>query len=183
MKKQKIILVADPKKPWAVAAMGFMMASLIIRLIYYIPEGLSGFDRWVYIGIPGFATGWLVIALPLWGRKTLLPTCVSVFGGVFFFIVKAFTFAHLWHTCLCICLYLAVLVLYCLTVTGIIPTKKLLYPLFGLPLAFHLFVEDVIHYIIPKAPLWVMLPEISVLAIMAGLLCLSLAMEGRTTHR
>ena len=177
MKKQKIILVADPKNPWAVAAMGFMVFSLIVRLVYYIPEGLSGFDWWVYIAFPGFATGWLAVALPIWGRKTLLPTCISVFGGVFFFIVKAFTFVHLWHTCLCICLYLAVLALYCLTVTGIIPTKKLLYPLFGAPLAFHLFFEDVKNYIIPKAPLWVMLPEISVLAIMAGLLCLSFAME------
>ena len=179
MKKQKIILVADSKNPWALAAMGFMVFSLIVRLVYYIPEGLSGFDWWVYIAILGCATGWLVVALPIWGRKTLLPTCISVFGGVFFFIVKAFTFAHLWHTCLCICLYLAVLALYCLTVTGIIPTKKLLYPLFGLPLAFHLFVEDMINYIIPKAPLWVMLPEISVLTIMAGLLCLSFAMESK----
>ena len=170
MKRKHPGFTADPKHPWSLAAMGFMVASLIIRLIYYIPEQLSG-----------FATGWIVAALPLWGRKTLLPTCISVFGGVFFFIVKAFTFAHLWHTCLCICLYLAVLALYCLTVTGIIPTKKLLYPLFGLPLAFHMFFEDVKNYIIPKAPLWVMLPEISVLCIMAGLLCLSFAMEQKET--
>lgn len=174
-------LIADPKKPWALAAMGFLVMSLIIRLIYYIPERLSGFDLWVYILIPGFAAGWIAAALPLWGRKTLLPTCISVFGGVFFFIVKAFTFAHLWHTCLCICLYLAVLALYCLTVTGFIPTKKLLYSLFGLPLAFHLLFEDVKNYIIPKAPVWVMLPEISVLCIMAGLLCLSFAMEQKET--
>jgi len=180
MTKQKGSFIADMSSPWAMAAMSFMLVSLVIRLIYYIPEGLSGFGWWVYIGIPGFATGWFVVALPLWGRQTLLPTCISVFGGVFYFIVKAFTFAHLWHTCLCICLYLAVLVLYCLTVTGVIPTKKLLYPLFGLPLAFHLFVEDMVNYFIPKAPLWVMLPEISVLSIMAGLLSLSFAMKKRT---
>jgi len=163
--------------PWAILAMVFMIASVVVRLVYYVPEALQGFDWWVYMGIPSFAAGWLVLAIPLWGRKTLLPTCISVFGGVFFFIVKAFTFPHLWHTCLCICLYLAVLILYSLTVTGIIPTRKLLYPLFGLPLAFHLFFEDVKNYIIPKAPLWDMLPEISVLCIMAGLLCLSFAME------
>jgi len=181
MTKQRTTYLADWKHPWSLAAMGFMIASLVIRLVYYIPEQLFGFDWWVYIGISGFATGWIVVALPLWGRKTLLPTCVSVFGGVFFFIVKAFTFPHLWHTCLCICLYLAVLVLYCLTVSGVIPTKKLLYPLFGLPLAFHIFFEDVKNYIIPKASLWVMLPEISVLCIMAGLLCLSFAMKEKET--
>ena len=157
--------------------MAFMALSLLARLVYYVPEGLTGFDWWVYLGIPGFATIWFPIALLLWGRNTLLPTCVSVFGGVFYFIVKAFTFAHWWHTALCICLYLAVLVLYCLTVTGVIPTKKLLYPLFGLPLAFHLFVEDVKNYVIPGADLRTWLPEISVLCIMAALLCVSIAME------
>ena len=179
MKKQRIPFVVNWKKPWALTSMGFMLASVIIRLLYYIPEHLNGFDWWVYIGISGFASVWFVLALPVWGRKTLLPTCISVFGGVFYFIAKAFTFAHMWHTCLCICLYLAVLALYCLTVTGIIPTKKLLYPLFGLPLAFHMFFEDVKNYIIPTAPLWVMLPEISVLCIMAALLCCSIAMKNK----
>jgi len=170
----------DCRHPFSVLSIGFMAISLAARLIYYVPEGLTGFDWWVYLGIPGFATVWFPIALVLWGRKTLLPTCISVFGGVFYFIVKAFTFAHWWHTAGCICLYLAVLVLYCLTVTGIIPTKKLLYPLFGLPLAFHLFVEDVKNYVIPGADLHTWLPEISVLCIMAALLCLSIAMEQKT---
>lgn len=165
------------RHPFALASLAFMTASLAVRLVYYVPEGLTGFDWWVYLGIPGFATAWFPLALVLWGRKTLLPTCVSVFGGVFYFIVKSFTFAHWWHTTGCICLYLAVLVLYCLTVTGIIPTKKLLYPLFGLPLAFHLFVEDVKNYVIPGAPFHDWLPEISVLCIMAALLCASIAME------
>ena len=165
------------RHPFAALSMAFMMVSLIARLVYYVPLRLTGFDWWVYIGIPGFATVWFPAALLLWGRKALLPTCISVFGGVFYFIVKAFTFAHWWHTGLCICLYLAVLVLYCLTVTGIIPTKKLLYPLFGLPLAFHLFVEDVKNYVIPGADLHTWLPEISVLCIMAALLCVSIAMK------
>jgi hypothetical protein len=164
------------KHPFAMASILFMVLSTAARLVYYVPEGLRGFDWWVYIGIPGFATIWFPFALIVWGRKTLLPTCLSVFGGVFYFIVKAFTFAHWWHTALCICLYLAVLVLYCLTVIGVIPTKKLLYPLFGLPLAFHLFVEDVKNYVIPGADLHTWLPEISVLCIMAALLCVSVAM-------
>ena len=169
--------IVAPKHPFAIISMAFMALSLLARLVYYVPEGLTGFDWWVYLGIPGFATIWFPIALLFWGRSTLLPTCVSVFGGVFYFIVKAFTFTHWWHTALCICLYLAVLVLYCLTVTGVIPTKKLLYPLFGLPLAFHLFVEDVKNYVIPGADLHTWLPEISVLCIMAALLCVSIAME------
>lgn len=165
--------------PFALASMCFMLLSLTARLIYYVPERLSGFDFWVYLLIPGAATIWFPAALILWGRKTLLPTCISVFGGVFYFIVKAFTFAHWWHTTGCIILYLAVLLLYCLTVTGILPTKKLLYPLFGLPLAFHLFFEDVKFYVIPRVPFQEWLPEVSVLCIMAALLCVSIAMESK----
>lgn len=168
--------IANYKSGFSVLSVLFMAASLMARLVYYIPEHLTGFDWWVYIGIPGAATAWFPIALILWGKRTLLPTCISVFGGVFYFIIKAFTFVHWWHTTGCICLYLAVLVLYCLTVTGFIPTKKLLYPLFGLPLAFHLFFEDVKNYVIPGASFHDWLPEISVLCIMAALLCISVSM-------
>lgn len=169
--------IINPRRPWAVSSMLFMGFSLLARLVFYIPAGLRGFDWWVYIGIPAAASLWFPAALILWGRKTLLPTCLSVLGGVFYFIVKAFTFTHWWHTLLCCILYLAVLALYILTVTGVLPTKKLLYPLFGLPLAFHLFVEDVFVYVLPGASLWQWLPELSVLAIMAALLCAALAME------
>ena len=174
-------LAADCRNPWTMAAMALMTASAVVRLIRYGNAGLTGFSWWVYLAIPTAAALFFLVSLPLWGRKTLLPTCVSVFGGVFFFIVKAFTFAHLWPTVLCILRYLAVLVLYCLTVSGIIPTKKLLYPLFGLPLAFHLFVEDMKNYVLidPPADFWTWMPEISVLCIMAGLLCLSFAMKKR----
>ena len=166
---------ADPKNPWSVAAMAFMTVSAAVRLIRYGGDALTGFDLWVYLIIPTIAALFFLIAIPLWGRKTLLPTCISVIGGVFFFIVKAFTFPHLWHTVLCIILYTAVLLLYCLTVLGVIPTKRLLHPLFGLPLAFHLFIEDMKNYVLtdPPADFWTWMPEISVLCIMACLLCLS----------
>ena len=166
----------NPVSPWSLIALGWMAVSLAARFVYYLPEGLTGFDWWVYVGIPGAASAWFFVALPLWGKRTLLPTCASVLGGVFYFIVKAFTFAHWWHTALCCLLYLAVLVLYALVVLGWLP-KQLLYPLFGLPLAFHLFVEDVINYVIPRAPFHTWLPEISVLTIMASLLTLSIAMK------
>ena len=87
-------------------------------------------------------------------------------GGVLFFYLKAFTFAHWWHTLLCCILYTAVLLLYTLTVTGVIRTKLLLYPLFGLPFLFHLFVEDPPKYWLSGLPFFDWLPELSVLTIM-----------------
>ena len=99
--------------------------------------------------------------------------------GVFFFIVKAFSFESPLHTALCVVLYTAVLVIFSLTLLGVIPTKLLLYPLFGLPLLYHIFVEDMQIYVLaePPVPFFEWLPEISVLCIMAALLSLSVALE------
>ncbi|MBQ4043277.1 MAG: hypothetical protein IJD06_04700 [Clostridia bacterium] len=76
-------------------------------------------------------------------------------------------------------MYLAVLVLYSLTVWGVIVTKKLLYPLFGLPLLYHIFVEDMQLYILadPRPPFTDWLPEISVLCIMGALFSAVFAMH------
>ena len=60
---------ANRRHPWAVISMGFMAVSLLARLVYYVPEQLTGFDWWVYIGIPGFATIWFPLALLLWGEN------------------------------------------------------------------------------------------------------------------
>ena len=83
------------------------------------------------------------------------------------------------HTVLCIILYFAVLVIYSLTVFGIIPTKKLLYPLFGLPLLYHIFVEDMKLYVFakPTVPFFEWLPEISILMIMGALFSISFSLK------
>ena len=98
-------------------------------------------------------------------------------GGAFF-LLKATTFTPL-HRGLCTLLYLTVLALFSATVLGWLPTKKLLYPLFGLPLIYHLLVEDPGKYFFadPPVPVWDWLPELSVLCIMAGLLSLSVSLK------
>jgi hypothetical protein len=113
------------------------------------------------------------------GKRNIALTALSVLFGVVFFIVKAFTFESTLHTSLCIVLYLAVLSLYSLTVFDVIRIKYLLYPLFALPLLYHIFVEDMQIYILaePAVPFFEWLPEISVLCIMAALLCVSIAMQ------
>ena len=108
-----------------------------------------------------------------WEKPGLLAALAL---GVTFFILKATTFTPL-HRFLCTALYLGVLALFGGTVLGLLPTKKLLYPLFGLPLLVHLFIEDPPKYVFSGVPVWDWLPEISVLCIMAGLLTLSIALE------
>jgi hypothetical protein len=161
-----------------------MAASAIIRAIYYSVTPMTPLVFWVhYVNVIAAAVVFGV-AVIFFGEKYPQLTAVSVLMGVVFFMVKAFTFETLTHTVLCLILYTAVLVLYSLTIFGIIRTKYLLYPLFGLPLLYHIFVEDMQIYVLadPRPPFFEWLPEISVLCIMAALLCVSVAMRKKEEH-
>ena len=155
--------------------------------------GLAVVIRCVYFGVHDGTIGHLTVhlLLPILAAVTFfvvvlrgLPaeyTALGVLFGVVFFVIKAFTFPSRLHTILCVILYITVLSLYSATVFGKIKTKKLLYPLFGLPLLYHIFVEDMQLYVFaePAVPYFEWLPEISVLLIMAGLLNVSLGLEQR----
>ena len=162
---------------FTVLGLGMMAFSVLIRMVYFAAHGGSAGHLTVHLLLPILAavTFFVVVLKGMPAEYTAL----GVLFGVVFFIIKAFTFASKLHTFLCVILYLLVLSLYSATVFGLLPTKKLLYPLFGLPLVYHIFVEDMQLYVFaePPVPCFEWLPEISVLLIMAGLLCLSIAMK------
>ena len=164
-------------------AIGFMALSALLRLTYYIAKPLPLPGMLLHLGLPVSAAIIFVFAVCLRGSSTVLPTIPSVLLGVIFFICKATAFAPL-HRTLCTVLYIAVLLLYSLTLPGIIPTKVLLYPLFSLPLLYHIFVEDTKLYFFaqPPVPVFDWFPELSVLSIMAALLCISIALEKKASH-
>ncbi len=168
------------RHPAAIAACAIMGTSAAIRLAYFALTDAPPAPLWLHLALP-VAAAILFIAGHLAGeRPARWCSMAAVALGVTFFLGKATTFAPL-HRALCTLLYLAVLTLYTLTMTGLIPTKKLLYPLFGLPLAYHLFVEDLQIYILahPQPPLVEWLPEVSVLCIMAALLTQAAALDTR----
>ena len=152
----------------------FMLASGVVRLVWACGvENASRSLFWLQMVLPLLANVTFIIILLRDGRDRLYRTAIPVWLGCVFFAVKSFGFTSLIHTVLCLCLYALVAVLYTATVTGRIPTQKLLWPLFGLPLLYHIFVED-------RGRNWAAgeLPqEISVLCCMAALLCLSLTMK------
>lgn len=171
----------DHTHPAARAAVVLMTLCACIRCYYFARVGGSLPYLAVHLGLPLLAAAIFLYVVLFRGKTHTGYTVLSVLFGVVFFIIKALSFPSLVHTVLCILLYLTVLSLYSLTVLGVIPTKKLLYPLFGLPLLYHIFVEDTQLYIFadPPVPFLHWLPEISVLMIMASLLCISIALEKR----
>ena len=168
--------------PAAYLSLFFMAASAIIRVSYYSVTPMTPLIFWVHFVNVIAAAVVFGIAVIFFGERCPQLTAIPVLMGVIFFMVKAFTFETMTHTVLCLILYSAVLVLYSLTIFGIIRTKYLLYPLFGLPLLYHIFVEDMQIYILaePRVPFFEWLPEISVLCIMAALLCVSMAMRKKS---
>lgn len=174
--KPYLPFVAAPKRGVSLSSMGLMALSAGLRSVYYAREPLHGADFWMQVLLPIVSAAAYILLFLLFGRKTLAPLCLPVAGGVAFFIYKAFSFPSALHTVLCCLLYFAVLVLFCLTLCGVIRTKLLLLPLTGLPLLTHL-IMDICEYAAAPNGLFPWLPEISVLCIMGALLCLVLAMR------
>lgn len=166
----------DPRRSLTWLSAGFMIAAAALRLVWWglWPEEAARAGLWTQMALPVAACLLFAAAILLLGRRALWISAFPAFLGVLFFILKAQNFVW-WHRLLCTILYLAVAVLYGLTAFGF-PIRKLLLPLFGLPLAFHLLVEDLFlrgpDY---TAGQW--LQEISVLCIMASLLTAAAAMK------
>ena len=177
---KKYFEISIPRShPAAVVGCAFMALSVAIRLIYYLSGTYSLTDMTVHMILPVLA-GLVYIAGVIAEGKIGVPMTVgAVWIGIVFFVLKAWMVFTPLHRNLCTILYITVFAVYTVTALGYLPTKKLLYPLFGLPLAFHIFVEDTRDYLFadPPVPYFDWIPEISVLSIMAALLCVSIAMK------
>ena len=160
----------------AVLSALLMVCSAVVRIVWACgEEAVSRPTLWLQILLPIAANLMFALTLLGSGRDRLYRTAVAVWLGCVFFAVKAFTFQSVVHTVLCLCLYALVAVLYTATVTGRVPSQVPLRFLFGLPLLYHIVVEDLMGK--RGWPVHDWLPEVSVLLCMASLLCCSLGMR------
>ena len=176
--KKKIRYHIEPNGALARVAVCFMALSMALRAVWCLlwPEEVSAAGMTVHALLPLCACALFIVCLLLFGRRALWVSFIPAAAGVVFFILKASAFVW-WQQILCTLLYLLVAALYGAAVFSVMPVKKLLVPLFALPLIFHIFVQDMIlQREIMTASLW--LQEGSVLCIMAGLLCVAIAMRG-----
>ena len=154
-----------------------MVCSAVVRIVWACGEdAVSRPTLWFQILLPIAANLLFALMALTDGRDRLYRTAVPVWMGCVFFAVKALGFPSMLHTVLCLLLYALVAALYGATVLGRVPTQVPLWFLFGLPMLYHIFVEDMQK---DGWPLHDWLPEISVLFCMAAMLLLSLAMKKR----
>lgn len=166
------------KSLWAVLSVLFMVLSFALRSWWAAQAAPEGYAFAVHVCLPLASNVLFAACVLIWGEKALWTSFFPALMGVLFFILKALGFPSPVQTVLCVLLYLLVAALFGLTVFGFIPTKKPLIPLFALPLAYHIIVQDLIQnretYTLHN---W--LQELSVLCVMAALLCLSIGMRQR----
>lgn len=161
----------------------FMLLSMLCRLLGYWGFWSNQTSDFVLtqILLPLLCNLLFALVILYMGRRFFALSCVPVILGVVFFIIKALGFDSVIHMILCICLYLAVAIIYTATVFGVIRTKWLLAPLFGLPFLYHIFVEDRNTLLANENAMslgeW--LPEISVLCIMLSMFLICFAMKKR----
>lgn len=173
----RTIYFVPEKSKAAALAMGLMALSALVRVAWAAGEPrLAAPVFWMQVVLPVAASVLYLLLLALDGADRLYRTAVAVWLGCVFFAVKALDFPSLVHTVLCLGLYALVAVLYTATVTGRVHSQAPLWLLFGLPLFYHLAVEDLRRGPMPWRQ-W--LPEISVLCCMGALLCASAAMRRR----
>ncbi len=160
-----------------------MGLSALLRLFGYWGFWANKDAAFIYtqIALPVLCNVLFIIIILYMGKRLFSLTAIPVILGVVFFIIKALGFDSILHTILCILLYLLIAMLYTGTVFGVIRTKWLLLPLFGLPFVYHILVEDRNTFLANENAMslaeW--LPEISVLCIMLALFFITFAMKKR----
>ena len=177
MRKKTVYYLPGFTAPVILSAL-CMICSAVARIVWVCGESSLSRPFWCLQILLPLAANMTFVLILLWdGSDRLFRSAIPVWLGCVFFAAKALGFPSVVHTVLCLLLYALVAALYTATVTGCIPTQKLLWFLFGLPMLYHVFVEDRRKI---GWPLHDWLPEISVLLCMAALLSVSLAMKKRT---
>lgn len=163
----------------AEGAILFLIQSAIFRLIG--SWGRWGDEFFVATQIVLPVVSCVLLALCIWffAKRMFWLSAIPVLMGVAFFVIKSLGFESMLHTVLCIILYSAVAILYTGTVFGLIRTKWLLPPLFGLPFLYHIFVEDLAAMRDTANPVTFTdgMMEMSVLCVMLSLFLVGLALK------
>lgn len=180
-KKPRARFYLERSSAWAQICIIFMLLSAIFRLLGVWGLWDDEFFRNTQILLPLCCNLLFALFVFLFGRRGFFLSIVPVLMGVAFFIIKSFGFESSLHTLLCIILYLAVAIIYSGTVLGLIRTKWLLPPLFGLPFLYHIFVEDLARLRDAVNPMTLSegLQELSVLCVMVSLFCVGMGLKKR----
>lgn len=171
----------DRKGHFVHDAVLFMLLSAVFRMVGCWGLWSEKFFVITQILLPVGSSILFVLILRFLGDKALSLTILPVLAGAAFFVIRALGFENMLQIVLCISLCVLTVVLYILTVIGVIRTKWILVPLFAAVLGYRIFVEDLMALRDTANPVLFAdgMLELSTICILLGLLFTTLALKKR----
>ncbi len=155
MKKIDSRFYVDYKRPLAILSMIAFALAVPFRIVGYadkLTEPMYGITQ---VLLPVLCSVLMIAVIIRKGKDAFWLSVIPVALGVLSFMFKLFIDPRevsFWHHAAAILLYLAVIVLWLLTVLYIIKTKWVLVVLFILPFIKHVFMDD-LPIFLGKAPM------------------------------
>ena len=174
MRKHQAGFYVDYKRPAAIVSMIAFALAVPFRLIGYADKLWEPMYGITQVLLPVLCSVLMIALIIKKGRDALWLSVIPVFLGVLSFMFKLFIdprSVSFLHHAAAILLYLAVVVLWLLTVIYIIQTKWVLVVLFILPFFKHILMDDLPIFLgkAPMIPADMWLKEVSMLLTMAAL--------------
>ena len=174
MKKDRLCFQVDYKSPAAIVSMILFALVIPSRLLGYADKISEPMYSITQVLLPVLCSILMIVVMIKKGKDAFWLSVIPVFIGVLSFMFKLFIDPRevsFWHHAAAILLYLAVVVLWLLTVLYIIKTKWVLVVLFILPFIKHLFMDDLPIFLgkAPMIPADMWFKELSMLLTMVAL--------------
>ena len=182
MKKNRLGFSVDYKMPAAIISMILFALAVPFRLLGYADKLTDPLYGITQVLLPVLCSVLMIVVLIVKGKDGLWLSVIPVALGVISFMVKLFIDPRkvsFLHHAAAVVLYLAVIVLWLLTVLYIIKTKWVLVILFILPFFKHLLMDDLPIFLgnAPMIPADMWFKELSMLLTRVALSFCALAFQ------
>lgn len=186
----------EPRKPdkirYTLRRKGFMFSGALLLIALSILFRLIGYwgfwshitsTTYTQVFLPVLCTLLLIVFLPVFANHGLWMTSIPIVLEAVFFILETGHISVWWVKAVSILLYIVISIIYTMTVFGKIPSKWPLVISIGVPLVYHLAVQDRTSLLEASSPdtLVAWMPEISAMSFVLALLLITLAMVKKVT--
>ena len=186
----------EPRKPdkirYTLRRKSFLFSGALLLIALSILFRLIGYwgfwshitsTTYTQVFLPVLCALLLIVFLPVFANHGLWMTSIPIVLEAVFFILETGHISVWWVKAVSILLYIVISIIYTMTVFGKIPSKWPLVISIGVPLVYHLAVQDRTSLLEASSPdtLVAWMPEISAMSFVLALLLITLAMVKKVT--
>lgn len=186
----------EPRKPdkirYTLRRKSFLFSGALLLIALSILFRLIGYwgfwshitsTTYTQVFLPVLCALLLIVFLPVFANHGLWMTSIPIVLEAVFFILETGHISVWWVKAVSILLYIVISIIYTMTVFGKIPSKWPLVISIGVPLVYHLAVQDRTSLLEASSPdtLVAWMPEISAMSFVLALLLITLATVKKVT--